>query len=342
MKPLAMGWSLPSFNGKRIAQIVLGILFLVIIFEIIIISPEQMGKGEPDHPSTANNQTETKDQFMRGVHLIEARDGKPEWELWSHEAQGGKQQEIWNLTDVNLQFFGDDSQNFNVTGQRGRFVVASRQVSVEGNVKTLSSNGYTYWADNLGYDSQKRVLQSSGPVQLLGPKAKSEQGLTLKGEGMATDLSTSKMSVLANVQAQQTFHTGQIANIKSSSAEFSGKSRQALFRGSVIIDTGTVRITGPEAEFIYGANGDQLESLVVRQGAKVSDIEKWATADQVTYLVNENKYLFNGNPMVIQDNDELRGDQIIFLNGGKEVKVLGVKARIENRDMERFVEPTEN
>jgi len=38
--------------------------------------------------------------------------------------------------------------------------------------------------------------------------------------------------------------------------------------------------------------------------------------------------VLDGNPQVIQDQDELRGERITFLEGGKKVKVEKVKAQM--------------
>ncbi|MNY67067.1 hypothetical protein D3C86_2045840 [compost metagenome] len=65
---------------------------------------------------------------------------------------------------------------------------------------------------------------------------------------------------------------------------------------------------------------------------KVSDMDKYATSDSVNLDLLADKYTFKGKPKVIQNNDELSGEEIIFLDGGKKVKVEKVRAKMEKKD----------
>ena len=38
--------------------------------------------------------------------------------------------------------------------------------------------------------------------------------------------------------------------------------------------------------------------------------------------------MFDGKPRVVQDNDEVRGDRITFLDGGKKVNVQNAKIKV--------------
>jgi lipopolysaccharide export system protein LptA len=58
---------------------------------------------------------------------------------------------------------------------------------------------------------------------------------------------------------------------------------------------------------------------------KVSDIDKFATSENVQYDPEQNKFTFNGHPRVVQNSDEITGDQIVFMNGGKKVRVEKLK-----------------
>ena len=90
-----------------------------------------------------------------------------------------------------------------------------------------------------------------------------------------------------------------------------------------------MRLEGPEASFLYGSGADMLSSVAIKGGVKVSDADKFATAETVNLDLLANKYIFKGRPKIIQNNDELSGEEIIFLEGGKKVKIERVRAKME-------------
>jgi lipopolysaccharide export system protein LptA len=49
--------------------------------------------------------------------------------------------------------------------------------------------------------------------------------------------------------------------------------------------------------------------------------------------LNKNEFVFDGRPRVVQDNDELRGDRIVFLDGGKKVKVQNAKLKVSRESL---------
>jgi lipopolysaccharide export system protein LptA len=89
---------------------------------------------------------------------------------------------------------------------------------------------------------------------------------------------------------------------------------------------------GPEAEFVYKSGVDLLDSVVLKGGVRLQDEDKFATSDVVSFDPTKNQFEFKGSPRVIQNTDELTGDKIIFLDGGKRVKVENIKARMESNE----------
>ncbi len=329
----------------KIGPIIVSLLFVILLLEVVIFSPESVGPPEGvkvSEQSVGDQEFLFGNQTLEGIHLVEAKEGKQEWELRAEQAQGDERQETWKLKRVEMVFFGDDGMKFRVVGDQGEIRAEKRNVFVSGNVKTRSSNGYLYLADNVEYDSNGRELRSHGPVSLFGPKERSGEQLQLTGTDMVTYMDSGKISVDHNVKAKQILDENRAADIVSERAEFSAKSRFARFFGNVIIDVDETRITGPDAELIYESGESRVKELTVRGGAKVSDLEKWATADKVTFFFKEKRYLFTGHPLVVQGKDELRGDVIEFFNGGKQVQVKDVKANITPEEVEKQIESTDN
>lgn len=324
---------------RKYSKVALFVLFLILVIEIVIIAPQTVNLSEEAQAPDAEDVAEVSDannhvgQLMQGVHIIETSEGSKEWELWADEALSLKQEDKWNFDKVKAVFFGKNDVFFTVTGERGRVDPVTKDMNVEGNVVTRSSNGYVFRTEEVNYNSQKRHLTSPTSVEMVGPADEHGDSLKLTGVGLEADLEGSQMEVLEDVNARKAFKKGQLAHIRSRQAIFSGNDRMARFLGNVIIDFENMRISGPEAQFQYNKEKDVVESLYVKGGVRVSDTLKFATSDNVKVLFNEEKFIFRGAPRVVQNNDELRGEEIVFLNGGRRVKVIKARARVDETTM---------
>jgi LPS export ABC transporter protein LptC/lipopolysaccharide transport protein LptA len=284
-------------------------------------------KGES---TTTTVGTETQ-QRMQGVHLVESRQGSRDWELFSERAENSKGIGNWKLEVVKVLFYNNDRVDFTVTGQKGNIDSESKNMRIEGNVVTKSSNGYTFQSNSMTYMSTQRVLISPDVIKMSAPPDDRGKGLTLTGRQMEARVDESLIRIKEKVVATKQLNDGQEFQIQSDSAEFSGKDRAARFSGNVAINVGSIKMQGPEAQFDYRPGQDILQSILVRGGVKVSDLDKYATSDSVRFDPEKNQFVFNGRPRVVQNNDEITGEQIIFIDGGKKVKVEKIRAKVEKQ-----------
>ncbi len=283
--------------------------------------------ANPATPTTLQTQ-----QKMQGVHLVESRKGARDWELFSEAAENSKGVGAWNLNKVRVLFYNNDHVDFIVTGDRGAIDSGSKDMKIEGNVITKSANGYTFESNSVTYLSASRTILSPEQIKMMGPPDEKGKGLLLTGAKMEAHVEDSLMKISDKVVATKQLSEGKQFQIKSRNAEFSGKNRLAHFIGDVSIDVGGMKMEGPEANFVYRPGADILQSVVVKGGVKVSDVDKFATSDTVKFDPEQNKFTFNGRPRVVQNNDEITGEQIVFIDGGKKVKVEKIRARMEKKE----------
>lgn len=326
----------------KIKNLLLVALLVVLFVEVLIVFPSQL---EHDNDKDVRAQVEAQklearrgevsnlaSQKMQGVHLVESQQGRRDWELFSQSAEGDQGAAAWKLRDVKVFFYKDEKVQFTVTGKMGSIDSKSKDLSVIGDVVTSSENGYLFKTDAIYYSAKTRLIESPGQVYMLGPSDSSGGGFELKGGQMKVLVESSKMFIQKRVVATKKEKDGKNFAITAEGAEFSGKSREALFRGEVKVSYDKMTLEGPEASFLYKAGTEVLSSIGVKGGVKVSDFEKMATSETVDLDLLTKKYVFRGRPKLIQNNDELIGDEITFLEGGKKVRVEKVKAKVENRD----------
>jgi lipopolysaccharide transport protein LptA len=139
------------------------------------------------------------------------------------------------------------------------------------------------------------------------------------------------MTLKQDVHAIKALSDEKTMNIKSSSAKINGKSGEAHFEEQVQVDLDAVRMTGNSADFEYEKDKHALKSLLMKGNVKVTDQRHWASSQYAQVLFDQNEFVLYGNPRVIQDDNELRGEEIRFLQGGKQVSVTKARARVENR-----------
>ncbi len=220
--------------------------------------------------------------------------------------------------------------DFVVVGDKGEIESQTKNMSIQGKVITTSSNGYKFESESIKYFSKERYLKAPDKIKMIGPSDEKGEGLTLDGVGMEAWVEKKEMKILSSVNAKKTLFEGKTFLINSDSAFFSGQSSSAKFIGSVELSLDNYKVRGPQAEFQNRTGTEFLQSIIVMGGAKVLGGDKFATAETITYDPYEDKYVLKGLPKVIQNQDEITGEQIVFLNGGKKVKVENISGKVEN------------
>ncbi|MDX9732378.1 MAG: LPS export ABC transporter periplasmic protein LptC [Bdellovibrionales bacterium] len=319
------------------------LLFLIVVVQIVVMLPQDIEpfdqglelaasrgpiatKGASSSDSGASNGAQ---QVVVDAYMVEAKASGKEVELWAKKAYRPNDLEEWTLENVRAKFYASNGVIYTVTGDSGGVTTETYAMWIKGNVVTRSSNGYVFRSESAFYDPKAKKLKAPNAIDMQGP-ADSEGGrLFLTGDNMIADMTTNQMIVHQNVRARRQVHGGRTARIQARSAVFSGKTNSATLSGAVVIDIETMRVTGPEAKFVYDPQTENLDSVMVAGGVRVTDADKYATSGSLSVFFKDDRYVFRGSPRVVQREDELIGDEIVFLNGGKQVQVLNAKAQVD-------------
>lgn len=301
-------------------------LVIFIFLEILFISPRVLEKPSDDltqyEKLQALAQSKKKDsveQKMSGVHLVENDENKKGWELFASEAIGTSDAQ-WVLKKVKVEFFSNDNTSFTVMGEVGEIDGATRDMIIRGDVLTTSTNGYQFKTDSLRYSAKDKVMRSSDSVFMEGPPDKKGSGFRLTGVGLEVDVKSDRMSILDSIEADKTIEQ-KVFHLTSNKAEFSNRSQEALFTGKVRMRLGTSLIESPSAQFYYSSVLKLLERILVTGGVQLTEESKKATCRELEINLIEDKMTLRGQPKVQQGEDEITGQEIVFLDGGKKVKI---------------------
>lgn len=305
-------------------------LLLVLIFELFIILPGKINEQaqQKDVKKVALEQPGSE-QNMETVHLIESKNDKKEWELLADRAEGVLGQGAWKLKKIKVIFFTEEGATYTVYSDFGQLMSDTKDMKLYGSVLTKASNGYEYFGEDLEYKAQEKTLFTPNKIKMLGPKDADSRRISLRGEQMLIQLEKSLMIIEKNVNADREMQQGKVVSIRSNKAEFSAVNNMARFANRVKVFYDGMNISGPEAFFSYGPEkGDLPTELFVNGGVVVEDAKRRAHSDNLKIDFLTEEYTFKGSPKVEENGDVLTGQEIIFLQGGERVKVMGVKAEV--------------
>jgi Organic solvent tolerance protein OstA len=323
------------------------VLLVALFIEVLIVFPKKLEKESESEPAptavestqkpelnpdgTEKAKSAVAEQKMKGVHLVESQKGNRDWELFSEAAEGSQESGNWKVLKVRVLFYNKEKIEFTVTGDEGSIDYKTKDMTIRGNVTTKSTNGYVFNTPSITYSATTRQIVSPETVNMTGPKDSSGQGMALTGGRMTSFIDTTKMVIDKGVRAKKPMQDGKTFAVAADAAEFNGRNNQAKFRGTVQMSYDQMKLEGPEATFLYQKGMDLLTSVSINGGVKVSDVDKFATSESVNLDLLANKYTFKGRPKVVQNADELSGEEIIFLDGGKRVRVEKVRAKMEKK-----------
>lgn len=317
----------------RVRNLVFILLLMFLFIEVLLVFPSHVEK-EPATEAPAEElaseemekpKTRPMEQNAAGVQMVVSQGSEKDWELFAEQAEGDQTQ-AWGLKGVRALFYNNDKVAFTVTGKEGSIDTKSRNMQIRGDVQTLSTNGYRFYTQDIKYDATKRMITSPTRVRMTAPPDKNGSGMKITGENMQADVDASRVEIFKDVSAEKQVNSKTLY-LKADAVILSGKDRQAQFKGRVRIQYGDAKIEGPEASFLAAASSDILSKIQISGGVKVTDTDKFATSESLNLDLLANQFILNGQPKVYQGQDELAGERIIFLDGGKKVRVESVKLK---------------
>lgn len=131
---------------------------------------------------------------LEDVRYSSTRQDRKEWELAARQVQYFQDVGAARLDEVRLTFYGQNGQQYRVTGGYAWLDPDSSDVEVAGGVVARSSDGYVFRTEMLTYLAAARQLVADDHVELEGPR------LSVRGEGFVVDLGAEHLEVQGRVE----------------------------------------------------------------------------------------------------------------------------------------------
>jgi len=247
------------------------------------------------------------------------------------EVHKEKNSNEWSLNSVDAKLFGENNVTYRVTGETGSFDDNQKYLKISGNIRIFSSNGYTLDTSVIHYKAKPRRFIGPEPVELRGfSEEKEENPLFIRGDFFEAHLETNTINLKKNIYGEKKISGGRSMQITSKEVVFNGDSKDILFKNSVIVTVESLVMTGPQAQFKYKDN--KLHSLFMDGDVKINDMKRWGQAGEIEIFFNQDKYTLRGSPKVIQADDHVIGEEIIFFDGGNRVRVKKARTKYNTKN----------
>ncbi len=99
--------------------------------------------------------------------------------------------------------------------------------------------------------------------------------------------------------------------------------RQGVFSGNVLVSSPNFKMKSPEMTVSFGETDNRIEKLVAKGGVEIEQPDRTAKANQVDYVVSEDKIVLSGSPEVLQGKNKITGTTITIYRKDNRMDIDG-------------------
>ena len=101
-------------------------------------------------------------------------------------------------------------------------------------------------------------------------------------------------------------------DINSDSVEANQKQNKVTFKGNVIAKQRDTTLYANTLVIIYDENTKKLKEIIATGNVKIVQLERRATGQKATFQQDENKMVLDGEAVVREGENVIRGERVIF------------------------------
>ncbi len=129
------------------------------------------------------------------VHYSGTKEGRVEWELKADSAKKTKGVDLTLLTNVTAVLYSRNGKSYTLTAREGRYVEGAGEVSVEGNVRIESTDGFVMNTEKLLYKLDSKEISTDADVEM------TSGAMDVRGTGFVAEVTAGRLKILKNVRA---------------------------------------------------------------------------------------------------------------------------------------------
>lgn len=290
--------------------------FVVVIVLICAYFFIRMPERTAPPPSAGENKRVI---VFKDVKYSGEKKGVVDWELRAKTARKFIDKPTVEMEDVEGIYKPKPEDSVTFKGVRGQMNTEAEIGFVE-NVEVFYRNDYVLKTPRLDFDFQKSLVTSDSPVDLQGKR------MSLTGMGLVADTKEQIISVKSDVTG--TVETGK-GKFKFSSDKFMYlvKTNTYIFDGKVIVKGQDMNMLCDKV-FVL-SKGDDIERIDAQGKVRLLAKGSIAKSERAVYYFKDEKVILKESPVVIKDNVEMHGQQIVYNLTSGTFSVDRPKMRIE-------------
>jgi len=340
-----------AFRPKTIRPMILAALSILIILEIVVLTPsptedlkaQSASRGSQtliiqDHePSAIPNLPKRKvaEYGINSFKYVSTQNGVKQWKLDAATAFMYDPEKLVHGRTITAYLYDPDEKVTLVTGAEAKYFMNQRDLEIYGSVHTQFADGFEIWSEYLRYKPGDRLatVPSTYSVRGVGHQDGGQQ-LEFSSLGFHYEMSTGKVLLPKNAKVTMVrtsqLDTQGVPNktlIESDQclmhrdtqiAFFTMNPNRALSTHFVQITQPTLYTRGRRAELNYGDFSNVLKYLVahdevlIKESGSDSDSLRYATGGLAEFDTRNDRVTLSQFPQVYQDEDTVTGDLVIF------------------------------
>lgn len=167
-------------------------LILVAVFAILLFLWEQ---GKEASEKILKVLPDNVDMQVRDVLYTDVSADGSKWEIRAKTVTYVRKENLALFDQVVVKMIPSDGRTFIMTGKKGRFWTATKDLDVTGDVVIISDKGDRITMDVLRYTDRDKIMSTDSDVTLDNATTR------LKGKGMRIDINKRHVQIMSNVNA---------------------------------------------------------------------------------------------------------------------------------------------
>lgn len=298
-----------------IIQFLFYLLVFVVIAYIYILTKENFGSYVDFKSQLILD--EAKININKFV-LDETEGAKLTWRLNSEKANLFDKSNIINLETNKLSIFDDDT-SYTIKSDLGVYDIDKKFIKLNTNVSVSSKEDFVFYTDELFYYIEDKILKSDNKILAIHYS----NNIEIKGSNLIGNIDLKNFSLNKDIILES---KNDNLSIKSNRVDFFTKSKKVVFYDKVKAIKKDIIIFSDKMDVYYNKEGYQemhaFNNIRMLLGNNKKAYSKFAKIDDKKLILNE-------AAIFIVDQDEFKGDEIIYDINSKDIEISKVEGNVK-------------
>lgn len=239
---------------------------------------------------------------FKDVKYSGEKKGVIDWELRAKTARKFIDKPTVEMEDIEGVYKPKPETSVLFKAERGQMNTEAEIGFVE-NVEVFYRKDYVLKTARLDFDFRKSLVTSDSPVDLQGNK------MALMGVGLVADTKEQVISVKSDVRGSVETGKGKF-RFSSDRFTYAIRSNTYIFDGKVIVKGQDMNMLCDKV-FVL-SKGDDIERIDAEGKVRLLAKGSIAKSERAVYYLKDERVILKESPIIIKDNVEMHGRQIVY------------------------------